>query len=386
MATFKIRKCLDGSMSYYGCATINSKVQCASFKTESEVRAWCEQIESTRASIQCMQCGTQFQSQPAKSIKYCSERCQEAATRLSTLKYKKRIREELRAARKCRRCNAQLTGSSRRYCIETCTRTALHANRDVPERDCMICGKKYKNAKVSVTTCSSECTLTQRDLRKTRHCQTCGSSFIPTNTGARAYCSDACRFIVKVCDWCTNQFKRTLAQDLHSNGAFCSHACRLASAKSTQVPYECLQCGKQGYRQPCQHYKRFCTQSCKRIYQGETSPEQVVRLALDARGIAYKKEAPILRYLIDFLCLNDTLAIEVDGDYWHGREATRKKDMERDAKLLSMGIRTVRILESQLSDLDTFLDNLFQPHLLISITDTPGPVPAAPKTIVPRVP
>lgn len=360
MAAIRSRKCSDGSISYYVRATINGRILCASFKTETEALGWAEQTEASRAMLMCGQCGKAFQSQPAKSLKYCSGECQSAANRISVLKYKTRIRTATKASRACQRCGAVLTGTSRRYCKETCTRVALHHGRDIPERSCVICGVQYKNAKDAVQTCGKACTAMKDARQSTRNCPTCGKDFIPTSTGVRGYCSDACRSVTMQCCRCSKQFERNLWFIRAKERPYCSHRCRLDDAKATRIEFTCEQCGQPGLRQPNQDYKRFCSVSCKRKFQGESSLERVVRHELERLGVRFEREVKIGRYSIDFL-IEGRIALEADGDYWHTK-LHHLRDEQKDIYLHANGFKVVRVSESMVKASVSCIHDLLSEH------------------------
>jgi very-short-patch-repair endonuclease len=58
------------------------------------------------------------------------------------------------------------------------------------------------------------------------------------------------------------------------------------------------------------------------------------------RGLHFRKQHPIGRYVLDFYCDELKLAVEVDGQ-GHGFDPD--KDERRDAWLASQGVRTLRI-------------------------------------------
>ena len=61
-------------------------------------------------------------------------------------------------------------------------------------------------------------------------------------------------------------------------------------------------------------------------------------------GVAFKRQVPIHRFIVDFLAPSVRLIVEVDGGY-HGRR--RCADAQRDRKLHALGYRVVR-LEAEL--------------------------------------
>ncbi len=65
------------------------------------------------------------------------------------------------------------------------------------------------------------------------------------------------------------------------------------------------------------------------------------RLLRDRRldGWRFRRQEPIDRYIVDFVCFEARLIIEVDG----GQHFESKADKERDAYLQSQGFRVLRL-------------------------------------------
>ena len=72
-----------------------------------------------------------------------------------------------------------------------------------------------------------------------------------------------------------------------------------------------------------------------------TRAENVLWQALRNRqleGLKFRRQAPLDGYIVDFVCFDARLIIEVDGSQHAGSQA----DVERDAHFQSQGFRTVR--------------------------------------------
>lgn len=65
-----------------------------------------------------------------------------------------------------------------------------------------------------------------------------------------------------------------------------------------------------------------------------------MRSALDALALPYVQEAKVGRFSVDFLLPEQSVAVEVDGAYWH-RDVAR--DERRTQALNSHGLRVVRV-------------------------------------------
>jgi very-short-patch-repair endonuclease len=74
--------------------------------------------------------------------------------------------------------------------------------------------------------------------------------------------------------------------------------------------------------------------------------ERRVLRQLEALGLPVRTEVPAGRWSIDFVV--GALAIEADGDYWHGKPGVRERDARRDAELRTAGYTVLRFSESEI--------------------------------------
>ena len=83
-----------------------------------------------------------------------------------------------------------------------------------------------------------------------------------------------------------------------------------------------------------------------------TKAENVLWQALRNRqleGLKFKRQAPLGGYILDFVCFEARLIVEVDG----GQHSESKRDMQRDAYFESQGFRTLRFWNDEVtSNLD----------------------------------
>jgi very-short-patch-repair endonuclease len=93
---------------------------------------------------------------------------------------------------------------------------------------------------------------------------------------------------------------------------------------------------------------RFCSWYCYIHFRGETSIEKMVRVQLSKAKIPFQQEVKISKYHADFLIEKYKLAIECDGDYWHGLTQAIKKDKIRDGVFLKAGYRVARFSETEI--------------------------------------
>jgi very-short-patch-repair endonuclease len=86
---------------------------------------------------------------------------------------------------------------------------------------------------------------------------------------------------------------------------------------------------------------------------------------LKTLGFHFRRQAPIDRYIVDFVSFRSRLVIEADGGQ-HGMPAGVQADQVRDAFLLSQGFRVLRFWNSDIDDnlagvVESVLNALNQP-------------------------
>ena len=86
----------------------------------------------------------------------------------------------------------------------------------------------------------------------------------------------------------------------------------------------------------------------KHLRTGQTALESRLWHELRAKrldGWKFKRQFPIENYVVDFVCLEARLIVEVDGPL-HREPEQRKKDTERDTVLQAEGFRMLRFDEN----------------------------------------
>jgi len=86
--------------------------------------------------------------------------------------------------------------------------------------------------------------------------------------------------------------------------------------------------------------------TAKTLRKSQTDAEKLLWKHLRAKqmeGLKFRRQQPIGNYVIDFICLEKSLVIEVDG----GQHADNKKDEERDAWLKSEGFKVLRFWNNE---------------------------------------
>jgi very-short-patch-repair endonuclease len=77
---------------------------------------------------------------------------------------------------------------------------------------------------------------------------------------------------------------------------------------------------------------------------------------MKALGCHFRKQAPIGRYIVDFVSFSSRIVVEVDGGQ-HGLQKGAQSDHERDAFLRSQGFRVLRFWNS---DVDQNLSGVME--------------------------
>jgi very-short-patch-repair endonuclease len=73
-------------------------------------------------------------------------------------------------------------------------------------------------------------------------------------------------------------------------------------------------------------------------------------------GLRFRRQHPIGRYIVDFVCLEKRLVLEIDGGQ-HGEEKGQIKDKERDQCLRSEGYQVLRFWNNEvLTNLEGVMD------------------------------
>ena len=83
-------------------------------------------------------------------------------------------------------------------------------------------------------------------------------------------------------------------------------------------------------------------ENARRLRKSMTDGERALwRLLRDRRidGWRFRRQEPIDRYIVDFICFEARLVIEVDG----GQHSESETDKRRDAHLQSLGFRMLRL-------------------------------------------
>ena len=75
-------------------------------------------------------------------------------------------------------------------------------------------------------------------------------------------------------------------------------------------------------------------------------------------NLKFRRQHPILKYIVDFYCHKLKLVIEIDGEYHESKEQI-KKDNKRTEQLTFNGLHVIRFRNSQVeNNIDKVLQNI----------------------------
>lgn len=83
----------------------------------------------------------------------------------------------------------------------------------------------------------------------------------------------------------------------------------------------------------------------KKLRRDSNKPEKIVWSWLKARrmnDLKFRRQFPVLNFILDFYCEQLQIAIEMDGDY-HNAPQQKRYDLYRTRRLDSIGIQVIRI-------------------------------------------
>ncbi|MGE5502548.1 MAG: endonuclease domain-containing protein [Ignavibacteriales bacterium] len=109
----------------------------------------------------------------------------------------------------------------------------------------------------------------------------------------------------------------------------------------------------------------------RRLRREMTLAERVLWKQLRKLGMNFRRQAPIGRYIVDFMHHESRLIVEVDGPV-HDEPEVAARDLQRTAWLQSQGYRVIRFAEKEVRE------NLFVVTERIATEAFPPPSPTLP--------
>jgi very-short-patch-repair endonuclease len=95
-------------------------------------------------------------------------------------------------------------------------------------------------------------------------------------------------------------------------------------------------------------------------------------------GLKFRRQEPIGKYIVDFVCYEKTLVVEVDGG-----QHSEERDADRDSWIRSQGFTVLRfwnheVLTNIKGVLEMILRNCTQKSPSLTLTNAPHPYPSPP--------
>jgi len=81
----------------------------------------------------------------------------------------------------------------------------------------------------------------------------------------------------------------------------------------------------------------------RKLRHNQTLPEKILwsRLSRNQLGVKFRRQHPMLRYVVDFYCHSHNLIVEVDGEV-HLLDDSRTRDKLRTEEIVENGLRLIR--------------------------------------------
>jgi len=92
---------------------------------------------------------------------------------------------------------------------------------------------------------------------------------------------------------------------------------------------------------------QFLTKTAKALRKRSTDVEMILWRSLRAKqmeGLKFRRQQPIGQYIVDFVCFEKKIIIEVDGGQ---HAAEKKKDVKRDEWLRNQGFTVLRFWNNE---------------------------------------
>jgi len=92
-------------------------------------------------------------------------------------------------------------------------------------------------------------------------------------------------------------------------------------------------------------------EKCKTLRKNSTPQEIIVWSRLRAKrfhNLKFKRQYPIGKYIVDFICLDKKLIVEIDGSQ-HKEESQERYDKERTKYLEKLGFKIIRFWNDEVN-------------------------------------
>lgn len=126
------------------------------------------------------------------------------------------------------------------------------------------------------------------------------------------------------------------------------------------------------------HIDRTAQRRAKHLRGNQTDAEMQIWYQLRAHrflGLKFKRQKPVGRYIVDFICSDIGLVIELDGGQHNA--SRREHDRQRDAWLRQQGLTVLRFWNDDvLRDTDSVLEAVRQ-AVVAKRPSPPAPLPPA---------
>ena len=125
------------------------------------------------------------------------------------------------------------------------------------------------------------------------------------------------------------------------------------------------------------HLQPYASRLRKNMTKAEASLWKYLLRNSNFHGLPFRRQRPILDYIVDFVCFEAMLIIEIDG-YTHEFDAQIQKDRTRQSALEKVGFTVLRLTDEfvlkRLPDVDEYLTNWLisnRPELLAKHGSSP---------------
>ena len=181
-----------------------------------------------------------------------------------------------------------------------------------------------------------------------RRCVECGVAL--RGRGRRLYCSDDCKLITRTCATCGDEFK--VQRKRKGRNFVCSLSCRpVRKWGNPPVDVSCQGCGATMSVYPSQLNEgrgKYCSRSCSAFHRPISGkPSKIADAAINEflgmTPLLCELEKRLGRWSVDMALPLHSIAVELDGEYWHGLPAMVEKDRRKDEWMNAHGWRVIRI-------------------------------------------